>query len=50
MKSSLLSASDQPIHRFGGPVMVARTVTAYARAGVAALHIEDQARFFVTDS
>ncbi|GLB43256.1 putative phosphoenolpyruvate phosphomutase [Lyophyllum shimeji] len=27
---------------FGGPVMVARTVTAYARAGVAALHIEDQ--------
>ncbi|PFH52159.1 hypothetical protein AMATHDRAFT_79887 [Amanita thiersii Skay4041] len=27
---------------FGGPVMVARTVTQYARAGVAALHIEDQ--------
>ncbi|TFK39566.1 Pyruvate/Phosphoenolpyruvate kinase-like domain-containing protein [Crucibulum laeve] len=27
---------------FGGPVMVARTVTAYARAGVAGLHIEDQ--------
>ncbi|KAF8889296.1 oxaloacetate acetylhydrolase [Infundibulicybe gibba] len=27
---------------FGGPVMIARTVTAYARAGVAALHIEDQ--------
>ncbi|KAG6828555.1 hypothetical protein H0H92_007580 [Tricholoma furcatifolium] len=27
---------------FGGPVMVARTVTAYARVGVAALHIEDQ--------
>ena len=28
--------------RFGGPAMVARTVTQYARAGVAALHIEDQ--------
>lgn len=28
--------------RFGGPAMVARTVTKYARAGVAALHIEDQ--------
>jgi 2-methylisocitrate lyase-like PEP mutase family enzyme len=28
--------------RFGGPIMVARTVTQYARAGVAALHIEDQ--------
>ncbi|KAG5720766.1 Carboxyvinyl-carboxyphosphonate phosphorylmutase, partial [Termitomyces sp. T112] len=27
---------------FGGPVMVARTVTAYARAGIAGLHIEDQ--------
>ncbi|KAG6895397.1 hypothetical protein C0992_001497, partial [Termitomyces sp. T32_za158] len=27
---------------FGGPVMVARTVTAFARAGVAGLHIEDQ--------
>ena len=27
---------------YGGPVMVARTVTQYARAGVAALHIEDQ--------
>ncbi|KAF9451179.1 Phosphoenolpyruvate/pyruvate domain-containing protein [Macrolepiota fuliginosa MF-IS2] len=27
---------------FGGPLMVARTVTAYARAGVAGLHIEDQ--------
>lgn len=27
---------------FGGPAMVARTVTKYARAGVAALHIEDQ--------
>ncbi|TDL21561.1 oxaloacetate acetylhydrolase [Rickenella mellea] len=27
---------------FGGPVMVARTVTQYARAGVAAMHIEDQ--------
>ncbi|KAF8816771.1 oxaloacetate acetylhydrolase [Phlegmacium glaucopus] len=27
---------------FGGPVNVARTVTQYARAGVAALHIEDQ--------
>ncbi|KAL7277780.1 hypothetical protein ACG7TL_008723 [Trametes sanguinea] len=30
------------IHSFGGPAMVARTVTQYARAGVAALHIEDQ--------
>ncbi|KIY00049.1 uncharacterized protein Z520_04687 [Fonsecaea multimorphosa CBS 102226] len=27
---------------YGGPVMVTRTVTQYARAGVAALHIEDQ--------
>ena len=27
---------------YGGPVMVARTVEQYARAGVAALHIEDQ--------
>ncbi|KAL0955815.1 hypothetical protein HGRIS_002020 [Hohenbuehelia grisea] len=27
---------------FGGPAMVARTVTQYARLGVAALHIEDQ--------
>lgn len=28
---------------YGGPVAVARTVARYARAGVAALHIEDQA-------
>ncbi|KAF8648541.1 hypothetical protein AX16_006245 [Volvariella volvacea WC 439] len=27
---------------FGGPINVARTVTQYARAGLAALHIEDQ--------
>jgi len=27
---------------FGGPINVARTVTAYAKAGVAGLHIEDQ--------
>jgi methylisocitrate lyase len=27
---------------FGGPIMVARTVTQYARSGVAGLHIEDQ--------
>lgn len=27
---------------YGGPIMVARTVQAYARAGVAGLHIEDQ--------
>ncbi|KZV73992.1 phosphoenolpyruvate pyruvate domain-containing protein [Peniophora sp. CONT] len=27
---------------FGGPAMVARTVTQYAKAGVAACHIEDQ--------
>ena len=27
---------------YGGPMMVSRTVTAYARAGVAGLHIEDQ--------
>ncbi|KAJ7668707.1 phosphoenolpyruvate pyruvate domain-containing protein [Mycena polygramma] len=27
---------------FGGPAMIARTVTKYARAGVAGLHIEDQ--------
>jgi 2-methylisocitrate lyase-like PEP mutase family enzyme len=30
------------IHSFGGPAMVARTVTQYARAGVAGMHIEDQ--------
>lgn len=27
---------------YGGPIMVARTVAKYARAGVAALHLEDQ--------
>lgn len=27
---------------YGGPIMVSRTITQYARAGVAALHIEDQ--------
>lgn len=27
---------------YGGPIMVARTVARYARAGVAALHLEDQ--------
>ena len=27
---------------YGGPIMVSRTVAQYARAGVAALHIEDQ--------
>ncbi len=27
---------------YGGPIMVSRTVANYARAGVAALHIEDQ--------
>ena len=27
---------------YGGPVMVSRTVQQYARAGVAAMHIEDQ--------
>ena len=27
---------------FGGPAMVARTVTQYARSGVAGLHVEDQ--------
>lgn len=27
---------------YGGPIMVARTVEAYARSGVAGLHIEDQ--------
>ncbi|KAF2233651.1 Phosphoenolpyruvate/pyruvate domain-containing protein [Viridothelium virens] len=27
---------------YGGPIAVARTVSAYARAGVAALHLEDQ--------
>lgn len=27
---------------FGGPAMVARTVRQYDRAGIAALHIEDQ--------
>lgn len=30
---------------YGGPIMVSRTVTQYARAGVAALHIEDQVGF-----
>lgn len=29
---------------YGGPIMVSRTVTQYARAGCAALHIEDQAQ------
>lgn len=29
---------------YGGSIVVARTVTQYARAGVAALHIEDQVR------
>ena len=27
---------------YGGPIMVTRTVTQYARSGIAALHIEDQ--------
>jgi 2-methylisocitrate lyase-like PEP mutase family enzyme len=27
---------------FGGPINIARTVTAYVKAGVAGLHIEDQ--------
>ncbi len=30
---------------YGGPIMVSRTVTQYARAGVAALHIEDQVSY-----
>jgi 2-methylisocitrate lyase-like PEP mutase family enzyme len=30
------------LNSFGGPAMVARTVTQYARAGVAGCHIEDQ--------
>lgn len=30
------------VDRFGGPAMVGRTVTQYARSGVAACHIEDQ--------
>jgi 2-methylisocitrate lyase-like PEP mutase family enzyme len=29
-------------HRFGGAAMVARTVQQYTKAGIAALHIEDQ--------
>lgn len=29
-------------HGFGGPINVAATVKAYARAGVAGMHIEDQ--------
>lgn len=29
---------------YGGPIMVTRTVTQYARSGIAALHIEDQAQ------
>ena len=29
---------------YGGPIMCARTVVQYARAGIAALHIEDQAQ------
>jgi 2-methylisocitrate lyase-like PEP mutase family enzyme len=37
-----LCRTDIASHRFGGPAMVARTVTQYARVGVAALHIEDQ--------
>jgi 2-methylisocitrate lyase-like PEP mutase family enzyme len=31
---------------YGGPIMVSRTVTQYARAGVAALHVEDQVILF----
>lgn len=27
---------------YGGPIMVSRTIAQYSRAGVAALHIEDQ--------
>jgi methylisocitrate lyase len=27
---------------YGGPIMVARTVEAYARSGIAGFHIEDQ--------
>lgn len=27
---------------YGGPIMVSRTVTQYARSGIAALHLEDQ--------
>jgi 2-methylisocitrate lyase-like PEP mutase family enzyme len=41
----LLEINWQPIpllFRFGGAAMVARTVQQYIRAGIAALHIEDQ--------
>jgi 2-methylisocitrate lyase-like PEP mutase family enzyme len=31
-----------PLFRFGGAAMIARTVQQYIRAGIAALHIEDQ--------
>ena len=34
--------TDTSHARFGGPANVARTVREYARAGIAALHIEDQ--------
>jgi 2-methylisocitrate lyase-like PEP mutase family enzyme len=33
---------------YGGPIMVSRTVTQYARSGVAALHIEDQVSETIT--
>jgi Isocitrate lyase family len=38
----LAALPSSPRFRFGGPAMVSRTVKQYARAGVAALHIEDQ--------
>lgn len=38
----IVGVSDHYAYSFGGPAMVARTVTQYARAGVAGMHIEDQ--------
>lgn len=35
---------------YGGPVMCARTVVQYTRAGVAAMHIEDQVRSIIRNS
>lgn len=47
--SSMISSLDRSVPviadadtGYGGPIMVARTVEAYARGGVAGLHIEDQ--------
>jgi 2-methylisocitrate lyase-like PEP mutase family enzyme len=37
-----LDSNSIHYYRFGGPVNVARTIRQYAKAGIAACHIEDQ--------